>query len=69
MTPQASGAVAMFPNYTQIPSRIPVREALRQLEAEGLELLEERMKVRVTYRGYVIAGQRPVTGDQPTIGR
>jgi hypothetical protein len=39
----------------------------KQLEAEGLELLEERMKGRVTYRGYVVAGQRPATGDQPTI--
>jgi hypothetical protein len=39
----------------------------KELEAEGLDLLEERMKGRVTYRGYVIAGQRPATGDQPTI--
>jgi hypothetical protein len=39
----------------------------KELEAEGLELLEERMKGRVTYRGYVVAGQRPATGDQPTI--
>jgi hypothetical protein len=38
----------------------------RELEAEGLDLLEERMKGRVTYRGYVVAGQRPATGDQPT---
>jgi hypothetical protein len=37
-----------------------------ELEAEGLELLEERMEGRVTYRGYVIVGQRPTTGDQPT---
>jgi hypothetical protein len=43
-------------------------EALRaELEAEGLELLEERMEGRVTYRGYVIVGQRPTTGDQSTI--
>jgi hypothetical protein len=39
----------------------------KELEAEGLELLEERMKGRVIYRGYVVAGQRPATGDQPTI--
>jgi hypothetical protein len=38
-----------------------------ELEAEGLELLEERMEGRVTYRGYVIVGQRATTGDQPTI--
>jgi hypothetical protein len=37
------------------------------LEAEGLEVLEERMPGRVTYRGYVVAGQRPATGDQGTI--
>jgi hypothetical protein len=39
----------------------------KELEAEGLELLEERMKGRVTYRGYLVAGQRPASGDQPTI--
>jgi hypothetical protein len=38
-----------------------------ELEAEGLELVEERMEGRVTYRGYEAAGQRPTTGDQPTI--
>jgi hypothetical protein len=38
-----------------------------ELEAEGLELIEERMKGRVTYRNYEIVGQRPTTGDQPTI--
>jgi hypothetical protein len=38
-----------------------------ELEAEGLELLEERMKGRVTYRNYVVVGQRPTSGDQPTI--
>jgi hypothetical protein len=39
----------------------------KELEAEGLELLEERMKGRVTYRGYMVVGQRPTSGDQPTI--
>ena len=38
-----------------------------ELEGEGIELLEERIKGRVTYRGYVMGGQRPTTGDQPTI--
>lgn len=37
------------------------------LESEGIELLEERINGRVTYRGYVVAGQRPTSGDQPTI--
>jgi hypothetical protein len=42
--------------------------SLRQeLEAEGLELVEERMKGRVTYRNYIVVGQRPTSGDQPTI--
>lgn len=42
--------------------------SLRQeLEAEGLELLEERMKGRVTYRNYLVAGQRPTSGVQSTI--
>jgi hypothetical protein len=38
-----------------------------ELEREGLELVEERMEGRVTYRGYIVAGQRPTTGDQPTV--
>jgi hypothetical protein len=48
-------------------SRGGLPESLRaELEAEGLELVEERMEGRVTYRGYTIVGQRPSTGDQPT---
>jgi hypothetical protein len=43
-------------------------ESMRaELEAEGLELLEERLPGRITYRGYMVAGQRPSTGDQPTV--
>jgi hypothetical protein len=38
-----------------------------QLEAEGLEIVEERMPGRVTYRGYVAFGQRPTTADKSTI--
>jgi hypothetical protein len=38
-----------------------------ELDAEGLELLVERIEGRVTYRGYVIVGQRPTTGDQSTL--
>ena len=49
-------------------SRGSLPGALRaELEKEGLELLEEQMEGRVTYRGYIVAGQRPTTGDQPTI--
>jgi hypothetical protein len=48
-------------------SRGRLPDALRtELEAEGLELLEEQVPGRVTYRGYVAAGQRPATGDQST---
>ena len=43
-------------------------EALRrELEGEGLDLLEEQITGRVTYRHYIAAGQRPTSGDQPTI--
>jgi hypothetical protein len=38
-----------------------------ELEAEGLELIEEQMAGRVTYRGYAVAGQRPTSGDQSTV--
>jgi hypothetical protein len=38
-----------------------------ELEAEGLELIEERITGRVTYRGYSAAGQRPTTGDQDVL--
>lgn len=38
-----------------------------ELEQEGIELLEERIRGRVTYRGYEFGGQRPVSGDQPTV--
>jgi hypothetical protein len=35
-----------------------------ELEAEGIEFLEERLKGMVIYRDYVVAGQRPRGGDQ-----
>ena len=38
-----------------------------ELEREGIELIEERIRGRVTYRGYEFGGQRPVSGDQPTV--
>ena len=38
-----------------------------ELDKEGVELLEEQMEGRVTYRGYIVAGQRPTTGDQSTV--
>jgi hypothetical protein len=38
-----------------------------ELEKEGIELIEERIRGRVTYRGYEFGGQRPVSGDQPTV--
>jgi hypothetical protein len=42
-------------------------EKRAELEQEGIELLEERVRGRVTYRGYEFGGQRPVSGDQPTV--
>jgi hypothetical protein len=43
-------------------------ESLRaELEAEGLELLDERVHGRITYRNYIAAGQRPASADQTTI--
>ena len=44
-------------------------EATRaELEQEGIELIEERIRGRVTYRGYEsrVASVR-VSGDQPTV--
>lgn len=38
-----------------------------ELEAEGLELLEERIAGDVIYRHYVALGQRPTSGTQKTI--
>ena len=42
-------------------------EKRAELEQEGIEFVEERIRGRVTYRGYEFGGQRPVSGDQPTI--
>ena len=38
-----------------------------ELEAEGLELLEERIATNILYRHYIVAGQRPTSGEQNTI--
>jgi hypothetical protein len=38
-----------------------------ELEAEGLQLLEEQMEGEVTYRGYEAMGQRPTSGHTSTI--
>jgi hypothetical protein len=38
-----------------------------ELEAEGLELLEERLEGEVSYRGYEAMGQRPRSGHQSTL--
>jgi hypothetical protein len=35
-----------------------------ELEAEGIELLEEKLDGNVVYRHYIAAGQRPTSGDQ-----
>ena len=39
-------------------------ELRAELEAEGLELLEERVEATVIYRGYEVPGQRPRSGVQ-----
>lgn len=58
----------MGPIKRLLASRGTLPASLRkELEAEGLELLEEQMKGRVTYRGYSALGQRPTSGDQSTI--
>jgi len=38
-----------------------------ELEAEGMEMLEERIPANVLYRHYIVAGQRPTSGEQNTI--
>ena len=38
-----------------------------ELEAEGLQLLEERLEGDVSYRGYEAMGQRPSSGHQSTV--
>ena len=38
-----------------------------ELEAEGLQLLEERLEGDVSYRGYEAMGQRPASGHQSTV--
>jgi hypothetical protein len=35
-----------------------------ELEAEGLEFLEEKIEGNIVYRFYMVAGQRPTNGDQ-----
>ena len=35
-----------------------------EIEAEGIEFLEEQLKGIVIYRHYIAAGQRPRSGDQ-----
>jgi hypothetical protein len=38
-----------------------------ELEAEGIEFLEEKLETLVIYRHYIAAGQRPRGGDQKII--
>jgi hypothetical protein len=38
-----------------------------ELEAEGLELLEEKIPTSIIYRHYIVPGQRPTSGEQNTI--
>jgi hypothetical protein len=38
-----------------------------ELEAEGIEIVEEKLAANVLYRHYVVAGQRPTNGEQNTI--
>jgi len=38
-----------------------------ELDAEGIELLEEKIAANILYRHYIVAGQRPTSGEQNTI--
>jgi hypothetical protein len=38
-----------------------------ELEAEGAEILEEKLAANVLYRHYMVAGQRPTNGEQNAI--
>jgi hypothetical protein len=52
-----------FRRWRERRGRLP--DGLRaELEAEGLELLEERLPATVIYRGYEAPGQRPQSGVQ-----
>jgi hypothetical protein len=52
----------LFASRGTLPGRLRA-----ELEAEGLELLEERMEGTVTYRGYVALGQRAASGQHSTL--
>jgi hypothetical protein len=43
--------------------RIPA-DLRAELEAEGIELIEEGIKTSILYRGYTVPGQRPRSGHQ-----
>jgi hypothetical protein len=48
-------------------SRGGLRAKLKtELEAEGLQVLEERMEGEISFRGYEAMGQRPRSGHQST---
>jgi hypothetical protein len=38
-----------------------------ELETEGIEILEEKIAANILYRHYIVAGQRPTSGEQNTI--
>jgi hypothetical protein len=58
--------IGRFKRWRASRGGMPAGE-LAKLEAEGLELIEERIEGRATYRNYEALGQRPTAGDQPTI--
>ncbi len=58
----------MNPFKKLLASRGALPAKLRaELEAEGLELVEERIEGTVTYRSYLAPGQRPASGQQSTL--
>ena len=55
--------IGAFRSWRERRGRLP--DKLRaELEAEGVELLEERVGAMVIYRGYEVPGQRPQSGVQ-----
>jgi hypothetical protein len=56
-----------FRRWREERGRFPA-ELRRELEAEGIETIEEQVPLEVIFRGYTAAGQRPRSGHQSERG-
>jgi hypothetical protein len=56
-----------FRRWREQRGRFP-EELRARLEAEGIEVIEEQVPLDVTFRGYVVAGQRAQSGHQSERG-